>query len=185
MMSEYFGTSNVWPNYSTSNVQKAARTPTDTLGKDQFLSILVAQLRNQDPMSPMNDTEFIGQMAQFTSVEQLMNMSNELALMRQNIGTASSLIGKTVSWNEYDEAGNILTKHGIVESIVSFEGKLYVEVNGDKIGIDFINQISIGGPAVIDPEQPPEESTDPEETPDEPNDPEENNDGPSDEVSSS
>ncbi|MGO4371003.1 flagellar hook capping FlgD N-terminal domain-containing protein, partial [Paenibacillus sp. MCAF20] len=38
----------VWPNYSTDNVQKAAEKKTDTLGKDQFLSILVTQLRNQD-----------------------------------------------------------------------------------------------------------------------------------------
>lgn len=178
-MADYYGPSVVWPNYSASNVQKAARTPTDTMGKDQFLSILVAQLRNQDPMSPMNDTEFIGQMAQFTSVEQLMNMSNELALMRQNIGNASSLIGKTVSWNEYDEAGEIVTKQGVVESIISFDGKLYVEVDGDKIGIDYINQISVSKPGVTEPEEPSEEPSE------EPTDPEEDNDDPSDEVSSS
>jgi len=160
MAGNYSG-SVVWPNYSAENVQKAARKPVDTLGKDQFLSILVAQLRNQDPMSPMNDTEFIGQMAQFTSVEQLMNMSNELALIRQNIGTASSLIGKNVSWNEYDGAGEVVFKQGIVESIVSYEGKLYVEVNGDKVGIDFINQISEG--PISGPSKPGENSNEPKD----------------------
>lgn len=140
-MASSIASSVVWPNYSKSNVQKASTSGTE-LGKDQFLSILVAQLRNQDPMQPMNDTEFIAQMAQFTSVEQLMNMATELSLIRQNIGTASSLIGKTVTWNEYDDAGKIVQKSGVVDSIISQDGLLYVEVNGERIGVDYIGQIS-------------------------------------------
>lgn len=140
-MASSVGTSAVWPNYSTSNVQKAS-SKTNEMGKDQFLSILVAQLQNQDPMNPMNDTEFIAQMAQFTSVEQLMNMSGELALIRQNIGTASSLIGKTVTWNQFDSNGKVVQMSGVVDSIISQDGLLYVEVNGNRIGIDFIGQIS-------------------------------------------
>ena len=45
------------------------------LGKDAFLQILVAQLANQDPLSPTSDTEFIAQMAQFSSLEQMQNMN--------------------------------------------------------------------------------------------------------------
>lgn len=145
-MTSSIASSAVWPNYSTSNVQKAS-TKSNDLGKDQFLSILVAQLQNQDPMQPMNDTEFIAQMAQFTSVEQLMNMANELSLIRQNIGTASSLIGKTVTWNEYDSNGKVIPKSGVVDSIISQDGLLYVEVNGDRIGVDFIGQISTNPPS--------------------------------------
>jgi len=141
-MSGSISTTNVWPNYSTTNVQKAAaKTSGDTLGKDQFLSILVAQLRNQDPMQPMQDKEFIAQMAQFTSVEQLMNMSNELALLRQNIGTASSLIGKTITWSEVDSYGQTTYYNGVVDSIVSDNGKLYATVG--TVGIDFDTIVSI------------------------------------------
>lgn len=141
-MSGGVSTTNVWPNYSTTNVKKAAdKTSTDALGKDQFLSILVAQLRNQDPMQPMQDKEFIAQMAQFTSVEQLMNMSNELALLRQNIGTASSLIGKTITWSETDEYGESTYFTGVVDTIVSDKGTLYATV-GD-VAVDFDTIVGI------------------------------------------
>ena len=75
MADSNISTRNIWPNYSAQNVQSAARKPVKELGKDQFLQILVTQLRNQDPMQPMQDKEFISQMAQFSSLEQMMNMS--------------------------------------------------------------------------------------------------------------
>lgn len=131
----------VWPNYSASNVAKAADKST-ALGKDQFLSLFVAQLQNQDPLTPMNNSEFIAQMAQFSSVEQLMNMSNEISMLRLNIGAASSLIGKYVTWNEYDSNGDVIRKNGLVESVVSQDGNLFVEVDGKLVGIDFVGQIS-------------------------------------------
>lgn len=140
-MASSISSSVVWPHYSTSNVVKAASKSTE-LGKDQFLSLLVAQLQNQDPLSPMDNTQYIAQMAQFSSVEQLMNMKEEISLLRLNIGTASSLIGKAVTWNEYDSAGKVVQRSGIVDSIISQDGHLYVEVGGQKIGMDFIGQIS-------------------------------------------
>jgi len=142
-MTDSISTRAVWPNYSKENVQAAAnKKNTDTLGKDQFLSILVTQLRNQDPMQPLQDKEFIAQMAQFTSVEQLMNMSTELSLMRQNIGSASSLIGKTIEWNENDKAGGIKTVTGVVDSIISKDGLLYARVGGAEVALDYVSSIS-------------------------------------------
>ncbi|HIW33848.1 MAG TPA: flagellar hook capping protein [Candidatus Paenibacillus intestinavium] len=147
----------VWPNYDKSNVSKAA-AKSNELGKDQFLSILVAQLRNQDPMNPMSDTDFIAQMAQFTSVEQLSNMAGELALIRQNIGSASSLIGKTVTWNEFDETGKVIQRSGVVDSIISQDGLLYVEVGGARVGIDFVGQISETKLDAVEPDESTEET---------------------------
>ena len=141
----------VWPNYSKTNVTKAA-TKSNELGKDQFLGLLVAQLQNQDPLSPMDNTQFIAQMAQFSSVEQLVNMSKEISLLRLNIGTASNLIGKTVSWNEYDSQGKVVVREGVVESIISKDGNLYVKVAGELVGIDYIGQITSGSTSEVEPE---------------------------------
>lgn len=140
-MSSVTGTGVVWPNYSTSNVQKAASKDSSVMGKEQFLQLLVAQLKNQDPMAPMDNTEYIGQLTQFSSMEQLMNIYEEISSLRKDIGSASSLIGKEVTWNEYDSNGSIISKSGKVDSIISSGGLLYVEVNGNKIGVDYINQI--------------------------------------------
>ena len=68
------------------------------LGKDEFLKILITQLTNQDPTEPMQDQEFIAQMAQFSTLEQMTNMTGEfqkLGALLQS-GQAVSVLGKTV-----------------------------------------------------------------------------------------
>ncbi|CAM3942389.1 flagellar hook capping protein [Paenibacillus alkaliterrae] len=142
-MTDSVSTRTVWPNYSAANVQAAAaKKNSDTLGKDQFLSILVTQLRNQDPMQPLQDKDFIAQMAQFTSVEQLMNMATEITLLRQSIGSASSLIGKSIEWNEYDDSGEVVAVKGVVDSILSKDGILYASVGGTETALDYVTSIS-------------------------------------------
>ena len=61
-------------SFNKSLVQNGRKT-SQSLGKDDFLKLLITQLSNQDPTSPMEDTEFIAQMAQFSSLEQMTNMS--------------------------------------------------------------------------------------------------------------
>ena len=75
------------------------------LGKDAFLQILITQLQNQDPTSPMDDKEFIAQMAQFSSLEQMQNMTkameNLLASQEQTqLMNYSTFVGKEVKWHE-------------------------------------------------------------------------------------
>lgn len=74
------------------------RTTSNELGKDDFLKLLITQLSNQDPTSPMENTEFIAQMAQFSSLEQISNMNNEFSKLTAtfNSSQAVSMIGKTV-----------------------------------------------------------------------------------------
>ncbi|WP_373229589.1 flagellar hook assembly protein FlgD [Cohnella sp.] len=135
------GTTNIWPNYSTKNVQTAARKPVKELGKDQFLQILVTQLRNQDPMQPMQDKEFISQMAQFSSLEQMMNMSKEMTSLRQSAGMVAALIGKEVSWMETTDAG-VINHSGIVNSILWRDGVQFVKVENLEVPIDEILSIA-------------------------------------------
>jgi flagellar basal-body rod modification protein FlgD len=141
MASSAQSTSNIWPYYSTSNVQKAARTPQKELGKDEFLQILVTQLRNQDPMQPLQDKEFVAQMAQFSSLEQTMNMATEMKLMRQSAGMVAGLIGKQVGWLDTTDTG-VSDKSGVVDSIVLRDGVQYAKVGSTEIAIDQLTSIS-------------------------------------------
>jgi flagellar basal-body rod modification protein FlgD len=89
-----------------------AKAPGNELGKDAFLKLLVAQLKYQDPTSPVQGTEFIAQTAQFTTVEKLTDLAdteNKLLATQQLLG-ASSLIGRSVN---YTIAGGA-TGHGVV-----------------------------------------------------------------------
>jgi flagellar basal-body rod modification protein FlgD len=86
------------------------RKAKDSLGKDDFLKILVAQLTHQDTTQPMEDREFIAQMAQFSSLEQMQNLNKEFSRVANAavMGQAVALIGKTVdvTVTSRDEAGN-------------------------------------------------------------------------------
>lgn len=149
-MADAISTSNMWPNYSTGNVQKAAATSKSELGKDQFLTILVAQLKNQDPMSPMENTEFIGQMAQFSSLEQLINIGKKIdsvgSSVDNSLGASSQLIGKKITWPEEktDSATGEKTttyQSGVVGSIVLKAGVQYAQVGENAVPLSIIAMV--------------------------------------------
>lgn len=85
------------------------------MGKDEFLKILITQLQNQDPTKPMEDKEFISQMAQFSSLEQMTNLNKEFTNLAGKLGgnQAISLVGKSATIK--DGYGNIVT--GRVEGV--------------------------------------------------------------------
>ena len=103
--------------------------PNQNMGKDDFLKILLTQLAHQDPTAPMEDKEFIAQMAQFSSLEQMSNIAADFAKMARLLQTteASAALGKAVEINLEDE-----TIQGIVRAItrdetpqILVDGKFY------------------------------------------------------------
>lgn len=162
-MSDAISTKNIWPNYSSNNVIKTPEHK-ETLGKDDFLKILLTQLANQDPMQPMQDREFIAQMAQFTSVEQMTNMASEMKLLRQSIGMSPGLIGKQISWIERDSNGDELKRSAIVEALTFKEGKQFAVVNG-KTEIAMEQILRVGDP--VEAPDPVEEEPEPGQPEDE------------------
>jgi len=98
------------------------------MGKDQFLKLFVAQLQHQDPMNPMNDSEFMGQMASFSTLEQVSNLAaaNERVAANLTSSSAISLIGRTVSY--VDDNDQIHT--GTVEKVTTAGGMPSLTVAG-------------------------------------------------------
>ncbi|MDR0316631.1 MAG: flagellar hook assembly protein FlgD [Treponema sp.] len=101
------------------------RKPQQSLGKDDFLKILITQLSHQDPTAPMQDKEFIAQMAQFSTLEQMTSMASDFARLTAMItGTdASSALGRNVELLDGDRvvqgAVKAVTKGEIPQVLVN------------------------------------------------------------------
>ena len=95
---EYAEVSRNVTEYNARLRSEQQRLPQQVMGRDEFLKLLIAQLANQDPTSPIEDREFIAQMAQFSSLEQMTNMANDFSrLARILMGNeATSVLGKSV-----------------------------------------------------------------------------------------
>lgn len=88
------------------------------LGRDDFLKLLITQLQNQDPTAPMEDKEFIAQMAQFSTLEQMTNMSNDFRALSSVLGSGRALqmLGRSVEVIAGDTAIS-----GVVEEVTGGE----------------------------------------------------------------
>jgi flagellar basal-body rod modification protein FlgD len=103
------------------------------LGKDAFLKLLTTQLQHQDPLNPMEDSEFMGQMAQFSTLEQITNMAHANTAMADNLAfnKSVSLIGRTVTYLGEDDQPHT----GTVERVTTTDGKPALTVGGTD-GVD-------------------------------------------------
>ncbi|MEC9488818.1 MAG: flagellar hook assembly protein FlgD [Halanaerobium sp.] len=99
------------------------------MGKDEFLKLMIAQLSHQDPLNPLEDKEFIAQMAQFTSLEQLTNLNSSMSefMQLQKLGQASDLIGRQVEY--YVQEGQV--EEGVVERVQFTRGGINLVVSND------------------------------------------------------
>jgi flagellar basal-body rod modification protein FlgD len=111
-----------------------------TMGQDEFLQLLVAQLSSQDPLNPTKDTEFVSQMAQFTALEQTKTMSEEISAMRneQEFLESHQFLGRAVELKSGSE-----TISGVVTAVKVVDGVTKIEVNGELYELGLVNSVSL------------------------------------------
>lgn len=162
-INNYGSTGTSTPVYNTSS-----KSSNSTLDMDDFFKLMVAQLSNQDMYNTVDDTQFMAQMAQFSMVQALSDMS-ELAMTSYGV----SLIGKEVTLATIDSSGELVSNKGIVDCVNFYNGKTQVMVDGKSY--DLSSVMSVKEPTIIIPTDPDdsEKPTDPEE----PTDPTDNTGG--------
>jgi flagellar basal-body rod modification protein FlgD len=101
-----------------------ASTLSQQLGEDAFLKLLTTQLQNQDPLKPMDDTQSVAQLAQFSAVQSTNELKSSFASFQSNFAVMQSagLIGKTVAAQSNDGNGNATTVNGTIKTISIVDG---------------------------------------------------------------
>ena len=123
----------------TTSKTSAAIGAAAGMGKDDFMLLLMAQLKNQDPMKPMEDKEFITQLAQFSSLEAMEKMTQQMEDLTssQMLVQAATLIGKNVTAKL--ESGEVVT--GTISQVKMISGQPTAVVNGKDIDTSLITTI--------------------------------------------
>ncbi len=131
-----------------SSVSLSAAATADTsnrvaqkqLGQDDFLKLLTVQLQQQDPMKPMDDTQSIAQMAQFSSLQQMSLLNDSLTAMRvdSQLASAGTLLGRQAT--VVDESGASIT--GIVDSVEQTASGPTLSINGKSYFYDMLVRVA-------------------------------------------
>ena len=142
----YYGVSNIVGGYEDLVAEQNAPTHKSQMDKDDFLKLLVAQLNHQDPLNPMEDTEMTGQLAEYSSLEQLTNLNTTAeSLLEQNAAnqmtTAVSFIGKSVTAKGYTvtkDDGNVSKiSYNLGESVAQLTVNIY-DTDGNIVRSDLL-----------------------------------------------
>ena len=121
---------------SEDSQQTKERKTNDSLGKEDFLLLLVTQMQYQDPLEPTDNTEYVAQLAQFSELEQMENLNSTTVNT-----SAYSLVGKTVKIEQTSGTGQVTEMQGTVDKVTIKNNKAYVQVNGNLYSYDDISEV--------------------------------------------
>jgi flagellar basal-body rod modification protein FlgD len=125
-------TTGVTSNGTAVQADTSISNPASTMGENDFLKLLVAQLQYQDPMNPTGNDQFMQEQAQFSTVEGINNLQKTMQSMQadQQLAQSVSLIGKQVTYIGADGAS---TATGVVSSVTSSSGSLSLTIGGQHV----------------------------------------------------
>jgi len=132
--------STIDPVSSSTGTQSAGKVPDRSiLGKDDFLKLFATQLQHQDPMSPMDNMQFMSQMAQFSTLEQITNLGAgiERLTFSNQVAQSVALIGHTVDY--VDASGR--AAQGVAQSVSFDDGTISVSIDGNDVAPDHITGV--------------------------------------------
>ena len=148
------GTSGPGPAAGTTTQPAAASsgsgagTTAGTAGTDTFLKLLVAQLSNQDPMQPMDNQSFITELAQFNSVEQMINLNQSVQAQAgaQQAAQGVAMLGKTITYSVPGIGqASPTTGQGIVTAVNLANGQVQLQVNNKAVPLSQVTAVSVSG----------------------------------------
>lgn len=122
---------------SQSSLANKTSNSNDSMDKDAFLQLLVAQMKYQDPLEPTSNTEYVSQYAQFSQVEQIQNMAGSMDLSR-----ASSLVGQEVYIKTTTSSGETKLVQGKVDYVVYESGKAYLSIDEQLYSLDDLDTVA-------------------------------------------
>lgn len=132
---------------ATTTQNQSTQLQSKDLGKNDFLKLLVAQLQNQDPLNPTDNKDFIAQMAQFSSLEQMQNLNQSFqsftTSQTQNqkpvqLQAAAAMVGMKITY----QADNSLVEKTVNSVVMGKDGLPKLAVDNALIGIDQVLKIS-------------------------------------------
>ncbi len=121
---------------SANSLSQVTKSSNSALDKEAFLQLLVAQMKYQDPLEPTSNTEYISQLATFSSLEEMQNLNSSMESQQ-----ATNLIGKTVIMKVTSTTGATNVVQGRVDYIVKERGKLYLSIEDKLYSLDDLDKV--------------------------------------------
>jgi flagellar basal-body rod modification protein FlgD len=132
------------PSTILPGIKTVPKGQANSLGKMEFLKLLMAQMKNQDPMKPMDDTAMIAQMAQFSALEETQALRGVIQQTSntQTISQAASLIGKYVQANQTDGSAITGAVTGVRFETTDDAVTPIVQIDGQDVNYSTIRKVS-------------------------------------------
>lgn len=123
-------------NTASQDSLAANRKAGGSMDKEAFLQLLVAQMKYQDPLEPTSNTEYISQLATFSSLEEMQNLNGTMTTQH-----ATNLVGKTVIMNVTSSSGATNVVQGKVDFVVKQNNKVYLSIDDELYNIDDLDKV--------------------------------------------